>query len=244
MKKNKPALEPKPARHAISTLNEKPLHAALKTWYAKPGDDLEVPLAGSQIDIVRGKLLIEIQTANFTAIRKKIDKLLSKHPIRLVYPVAAEKWIVRVGADGHTVLGRRRSPKRGIVEHIFQELVFVPHLLIHKNFSLEVLLIREEEIRQQHEGRAWRRRGWVTCERRLIEVTGSRLFETPPEMAALLPDGLKEPFTTLELSKALVIPRWLAQKMTYCLRVMDVIAVAGKRGNAILYVRKHETVTP
>src|SRR5262245_62323945 len=30
----------------IGLLNEKPLHAALKAWYAQPGDQFEVPLDG------------------------------------------------------------------------------------------------------------------------------------------------------------------------------------------------------
>ena len=42
----------------IGTLNEKPLHAALKAWYAQPGDRLEVAVDGFVVDIVRGDLLI------------------------------------------------------------------------------------------------------------------------------------------------------------------------------------------
>ena len=38
----------------IGELREGPLHAALKRWYARPGDVLEAPLAGFVIDIVRG----------------------------------------------------------------------------------------------------------------------------------------------------------------------------------------------
>jgi hypothetical protein len=44
---------PEPARK-IGTLNEKPLHEALKKWYARPGDKFEVPVDGSIADIVRG----------------------------------------------------------------------------------------------------------------------------------------------------------------------------------------------
>jgi hypothetical protein len=37
----------------ISTLNEKALHANLKSWYAQPGDQFEVCVDGFIIDIVR-----------------------------------------------------------------------------------------------------------------------------------------------------------------------------------------------
>ena len=54
-------------------------------------------------------------------------------------------------------------------------------MLREPNFSLEVLLIDEEELRRHDRRRAWRRRGWVTHERRLMEVVGRYLFETPAQ---------------------------------------------------------------
>ena len=68
---------------------------------------------GFHIDIVRGKLLIEIQTTNFSSIKSKLNTLTKKHPVQLVYPIAQEKLIGRLAADGITQLGRRKSPKKG-----------------------------------------------------------------------------------------------------------------------------------
>jgi hypothetical protein len=90
-------------------------------------------------------------------------------------------------------------------------------------------------MRRYEEGRAWRRKGWVICERRLIEVVGHCLFCTPADLVALLPAELPDPFTTADVASAGSHPRWLAQKMAYCLRKMGAIREAGKRGNAILY---------
>ena len=221
----------------ISTFNEKPLHAALKEWYTRPGDQLEVPVGGFIADIVRGDLLIEIQTASFASIKRKLLELTTHHPVRLVYPIARQKWIVKLAEDGHSQFSRRKSPKRGMVEDVFAELVSFPTLLDSPNFSLEVLLIREEEVRRHHPNRGWRRRGWLTHERRLLEVVDRQRFETPTEMANLLPSTLPEPFTTSDLAASLPRPRRLAQRMAYCLREMQVIDPVGKQGNAILYVR-------
>jgi len=220
----------------IGTLNENPLHSALKEWYAEPGDSLEVPVDGFVVDIVRGELLIEVQTANFSAIGRKLAGLAAGHRVRLVYPIPLQKWIVRLDAEGETI-GRRRSPKRGAVEDVFQELVRIPHLLADPNCSLDVLLTREEEVRRYQEGRAWRRKGWVVCERRLLEVAGHRIFRTPADLAALLPDELPDPFTTADVAQAGGHPRWLAQKMAYCLRKLGAIRQEGKSGNALLYRR-------
>jgi hypothetical protein len=221
----------------ISTFNEKPLHAALKEWYAQPSDQLEVPVDRFIADIVRGDLLIEIQTTSFSSIKQKLLELTDDRPVRLVYPIARQKWIVKVAEDRRTQLSRRKSPKRGRVEDVFAELVSFPTLLASPNFSLEVLLIQEEEVRHHDPKRGWRRRGWLTHERRLLEVLDRQRFETPADMANLLPPTLPEPFTTSDLAASLPRPRRLAQRMAYCLREMQVIDPVGKQGNAILYVR-------
>ena len=210
---------------SIGLLNEKPLHAALKVWYAEPDDILEAPIDGYVVDIVRGDLLVEIQTRNFAAIRAKLAALSTRHPLRLVYPLAVEKWIVKLSPDGLQPPSRRKSPKKGAPVEVFSELVSIPHLLASPRFSLELLLIREEEMRRYDEARAWRRRGWVTQERRLLDVIGRR-SATPGELAAMLPADLDEPFTTLELAAALALP-CLAQRMAYCLRAVGVLSAAG-----------------
>ncbi|MBS1251444.1 MAG: hypothetical protein MAG451_00477 [Anaerolineales bacterium] len=115
-----------------------------------------------------------------------------------------------------------------------------PGLLTTPSFSLDVLLIQEEEVRSYDGTRAWRRRGWVTEERRLLKVVDQQRFETPADMAALLPSDLDEPFTTADLAGAIGQRRWLAQKMAYCLREMDTIVQVGKQGNAFLYTRATE----
>lgn len=223
--------------HRATVLNEKPLHAALKEWYAQPNDRFEVSLDGFVIDIVRGDLLVEIQTCNFAAIKRKLTKLTVCHPVRLVYPIAREKWIVKLAGGRHGQFSRRKSPKRGTIEHIFEELVSFPELLLNPNFSIELLLIQEEEFRRHDTTRRWRRKGWVTYKRRLLQVTEQRLFRVPADMGALVPSALAEPFTTSDLAIAIAKPRRLAQKMVYCLRLIGCITPTGKRGNAILYAK-------
>jgi hypothetical protein len=218
-------------------LSEKPLHADLKKWYAQADDRCEALVDGFVIDIVRGDLLIEIQTRNFSALRQKLRELVPHHRVRLVYPVARQKWLVKQAKEAGGKPERRKSPKRGRVEDLFGELVSFPELLLEPNLSLEVLMIREEELRRYDERRAWRRRGWVTVERRLLEVEHRFLFEGPGDLAELMPSEIPEQFTTADLSAALGMPRRDAQRMAYCLRKMGAITEVGKMGRALLYVR-------
>jgi hypothetical protein len=74
-------------------------------------------------------------------------------------------------------------------------------------------------------------------ERRLVQVVERRVFADPADLAALIPASLEEPFTSAGLADATHQPRWLAQKMTYCLRSAGAIAEAGKQGKATRYVR-------
>ena len=222
---------------SIGVLNEKQLHAALKEWVFQPGDLREVPVGGYVVDIVRGDQLIEIQTRNFARIARKLAALAGEYQVRLVHPIAREKWIVKLSEDGQAVTSRRRSPKRGAYEDVFNELVHIPDLVANPAFSVDVVLTREDEYRQHDDTLGWRRRGWVVVERRLIEVVGCRSMNTPADVAALLPDGLADPFSTGDLAKATGRPRRLAQRMAYCLRKLGAITPAGKQGNSILYVR-------
>ena len=218
----------------IGLLNEKPLHASLKKWYAQPGDRFEVAVDGFVIDIVRDDLLLEIQTGNFASIKSKLANLVRSHQVRLIYPIAKEKWIVKLAKDDSSGVTRRKSPKRGRMEDLFREMVSFPQLLSNRNFSLEVLMIREEEARRYEAKRKWRRRGWVIEERRLLEVADQRLFEEPADWLAFLPEGL-ESFTARDLAEAIDIRKELAQKMAYFLRKGGVIKLIGRRGRANLY---------
>jgi hypothetical protein len=219
----------------IGTLQENSLHASLKSWYAQPGDQLEIVVDGYVIDLVRGDLLVEIQTANFSAIKRKLGKLLDNHPVRLVYPISTEKWILRIAGDGIAILGRRKSPKRGQLIDLFQELVRIPKLVQHPNFTLEVIFIREEVVWREDGRGSWRRKGRSIADRRLMEVRSRMLFTTPDDFRRLVPGDLPSVFTVRDLAKASAQPRYKAGKMAYCLREMGIIELVGKRGRALAY---------
>jgi hypothetical protein len=204
---------------------------------AKPGDRIEAAIGAYRIDIVRGDLLIEIQTRTFPALKPKLWQLVPDYRLRLVYPIAQEKWIVKRAKPGEKPAKRRKSPKRGRIEDLFGELVSFPELVLQPNFSLEVLLIQEEELRRHDARRAWRRRGWVTEQRRLLQVVERHLFAGTEDYGALLPADLEAPFTTADLAQALGRPRRLAQQMAYCLRKMAVIEDVGRRNRSVLYER-------
>jgi len=218
-------------------MGETSLHEAVKRWYAQPGDRLEAWVDGYLIDIVRDDQLIEIQTGNFSTIKAKLKNLIRRHPVRLVHPIAQTKWIVRLDARGGRV-SRRRSPRRGRVEDLFLELVYIPHLMEEPNFSLEALMVHsEEELINDGRG-SWKRKRWSVHDRRLLDVVERTTFSAPADFKKLLPASLPEEFTTRELAEALKLRTNISQKMTYCLRHMELLDTIGKRGRARLYALK------
>lgn len=226
----------------IGTLGEKSLHAALKTWYARPGDQIECVVGGYHIDLVRTDeyptpLLVEFQTASFGNMKTKLNKLLPDYRVHVVHPVAVERRIILLDGENGHIVSSRKSPKRGRVEEVFRELVAFPQWMQHPNFSLEVLLVRDEEIRKADGRGSWRRKRQSIADRRLLEVIASARWSTPQELCALLPTHLPEPFTVRELAAATGMDKPLAGKAAYCLREMNAITLAGRKGKAYVYQR-------
>ena len=220
----------------IGMLNEGALHAQLKDWYRRNGDRIERVIDGFVVDLVRGDLLVEIQTGSFAPLRRKLELLTRQHRLRLVAPLPLVRRIIRLSDEGE-LLSARRSPRRGRVEDIFNRLVSIPSLLCRPHFELELLLTHQDELRVYRHGKAFRRHGWVVAGRRLVSVEECLRITGPDDAARLLPPSLPELFDTAQLAEAAAIERRLAQQMTYCLRALGVLQTTGKRGNAIVHRR-------
>jgi hypothetical protein len=200
----------------------------------KGGDQFEVKLDNYIVDILRGNLVIEVQTKNFSALKEKLQVLIEKHLVRLVYPLPEKKWITHVTKD-QIVLNTRKSPKKGRLTDLFRELVMIPHMIDEENFSLEVLFIDEEEVRCDDGKGSWRRRRVSIKERKLLKVNGRILFQTKADYLKILPEGLNDVFTNRELAKLAKISVRTARQITYCLRKSGVVGLAGKNGRELVF---------
>ncbi|MCU0484648.1 MAG: hypothetical protein MUC85_00925 [Anaerolineales bacterium] len=221
-------------------MKETSLHAGLKAWYAQSGGQVEQEVDGYLIDLRRESELVEIQTRHFSALRGKLEDLLERHVVRVVYPVAALRRILRIDSEGQLV-SARQSPRKGQVYEVFNELTSLHAALAHPNFRLEVVLVHEEQVWQDDGQGSWRRRYWSQTDRRLVAVLGQVAFERPEDYASLLPPGLPESFTArdvlqgLELKGRAAVQQRLVGRMMKALRTLGVIEQIGKRGNAYLY---------
>jgi hypothetical protein len=226
---------------AINTYNESDLHAALKQHYAKPGDEFEGKLDGYVIDVIQrhprtGRVtqLIEVQTSGFHHARDKRRALAARYPLRVIHPIARERTIVTYSTDGE-VIGSRKSPYKGRIENIFDELVSAPDLLTLPNFTLEVAVVVEHELRIKT---PTRRKRWLReykkVGRRLISIEDWLVFECAEDLIPMLQQP-PVPFDSAALAAHMRCNRRISQRAIYCLRALGLLLPAGRKGRANCY---------
>ena len=221
----------------IGMLNEGALHAALKEDYLGKTGLAEVPFGGFVADVVRDGVIYEVQTSSFSGLARKMSVLADLSPVVLVHPIPQSKHLVRVQDTETGEFTRRRSPKRGAIVHILRELVYLPEMLKHPNFAVEVVLTEEEEM-QTFDPKARRGRGgWRRKDRHLLNVLERYRVQSADELWAFVVEELPDEFTTAHLAASMGQPKALAQQLAYCLRHLGAVEVCGKTGNALNYRR-------
>ena len=214
---------------------ETTLHRQLKEFYCGDAIAREVWVADYRIDAVVDGRLIEIQQASLAALRGKLAVLLRTHDVVVVKPLAAHKTIFRRPRKNAAIASRRISPRHEKLLDVFSELVYFVHLFPHPRLTVEVLLTEQEEHRiAQTRKRRWKK-DYRVEDRRLVGINSRHVLRTAADLRRLLPEELPPAFTTSDLARLASIPRWLAQKMAYCLRHAGAIEPCGKQGNALLY---------
>jgi hypothetical protein len=213
---------------------ETTLHRQLKALYAPGEDEREIALEGFRIDAVQDDRLVEIQCASLSAIRRKIERLILRHDVLVVKPLAVRKFLVtRRGRRGATV-SSRYSPLRATPLNLFHELVHFLPPFPHPRLTVEIVLVEVEERRTGIPQKRRFGKDYRVDDRLLREVRQKVTLRTVNDLRALLPP-LPDEFGTDDLADAAGIPRWLAQKAAYCLRKMGGVEVAGKRRNSWMY---------
>jgi hypothetical protein len=214
---------------------ETSLHQDLKRIYTDCGGATEAPLGPYRIDVLENDQIIEIQASSLGAIRPKVRALCRDHKVLVVKPIPHRKYIVKRDPKTKAQLSRRRSPKRGRVLDIFDDLVYFAREFAHPNLTLEVVLTEEEELRVERKVRRWRRKPYRLLDRVLLRILEIHRFVNPVDFRRLLPADLARPFTTATLAAAMGEPAWLTRKIAYSLRLMGMVQVVGKRGSFIEY---------
>ena len=125
---------------------------------------------------------------------------------------------------------------------LFDELIHFTRVFPHPRLTLEVPLVEVEEWRYPGHGRRRRHRDgdFQVEDQKLVEIRSQHTLHSIADLAALIACPLPQPFHTAHLAAGLEIPRWLAQRIAYCLHKTGAARQVGKERNAWLYAWEDE----
>ncbi len=234
------ALETTPA--GIGTLGEKTLHATLKWWLDDHPHHHEITLPeGPVADIFDTERVTEIQTANFSGFRGKLERLLEAYPVTVVHPVVMHKWLVWIDPITGEATAPHPSTRPGRLTDACRELIYILPLLAHPHLTVTLVPVDVEE-RRLADGRRSRdgKRGSHRLERWPLAVGRPVTLTCAADYRQLLPPGLTSPFTAKDFARA---ARMQGRALGGALKVLmdrGVIARTGKNGNAWTYEIRYE----
>jgi hypothetical protein len=193
----------------INTLNESSLHKTLKELYSlnSPGSKMEVPAGPFIADIVEADgSVIEIQTGNLSSLLKKCMFCIeNKRKIKIVYPLAVEKYIETRNLKSGKC-SKRKSPAKKNLYSVFREITGLYPILLNRYFTLEILevsVIEERtdigELQQSRNGLRRFRKSWNKDGKRINRIGENYLLHGKKSYRKLLPDKTPESFSAKEL---------------------------------------------
>jgi hypothetical protein len=214
---------------------ERSLHRQLKERYGPSlGGRSEVVLGPFRVDAITPEgRLIEIQSGPLGLLRGKLERLLPTREVVVVRPIAVARRLIRRDRPDGPDLDTRRSPKRGSMLDVFDDLVALARIFPHANLGIDLLAVEVDEIRVPRR----RKPGYLVVDRLLGDVRETVHLRESSDLWSLLPGDLPDRFSTRDLAGCLSRPLAFAQRVAYCLRLGGAVEVIEKRGNHRVYGR-------
>lgn len=222
------------SKKSINTRNESTLHKTLKTLYSlEEGSRTEVSLDGKMYDVIDANGdIIEIQTQNVSALRKKIENaLMNRRTISVVYPVARTKTVESYTINGELVRSKK-SPLHLSVYSMWKEITGLAQVLLQPGVTLEVLeidmtekrLLFDAPIQYGNRCRHWYKT-WLKVDKRLDKIYKAHTFSTANSYLALLPVDCPAVFCAKDVANILegdkTLPPSASKQANYMLYVLS-----------------------
>lgn len=231
-------------RTSIGTLSEKTLHSVLKHTFEPDQRKQEIKIGTFYADIKNDKGIIEIQTRNFNALRKKLDFFLQDYTVTIVYPIACEKWLVWLDPTTGEVTKKRKSPKKGSIYHAFSELYKIKFFLVHPNIRIHIVLLDIIEYRSLDGWSKDKKKGASRYDQLPEKIIDIIELNSIKDYEKFIPHELPMHFTTKDYKKVSGLNLSSSQIAINVLKHIGVIIPVGKQGNTIIYKRATSLVQP
>ncbi len=215
----------------IGTLNEKCIHSALKYYYGEDCDQ-EAKIGDFYADVVTENGIYEIQTANFSRLNKKLEKMLQACHVTVVYPF--ERRVRTLNADAKTgeILTEGNYRYFSSYTKFFLELYRIKSFLTDPNLTICIAELDVERVNYVSR-KTMRRSGRGKYSKTPTALRREIYLQKPQDYSFFLPDGLSEEFTLAELGKLMKTtdPSIMLEITGY----MGVTERIGKKGSAYFY---------
>ena len=225
-------------RAGIGTYGEKTVHSVLKNYFEPCADGYEQKIGGYVADIVGEDGIIEIQTAGFDKLRKKLDSFLSVCRVTVVHPIPRRRWLISIDPETGAHGRKRKSPKTGSPYDIFPELYKIKPMLTNDRLSICIVMLDMEEYRCPPETdglRRGRRKGYTRYDRIPLSIEEEIHLDNIYDWLYFIPNGLPEEYTSSDFARAAKISADSARSALNILTEIGVVQRIGKKGNSILY---------
>ncbi len=214
----------------IGTLNEKAVHNSLKNYYSEELSH-EAKIGDFYADAAGENGIVEIQTANFLKLNKKLSKMLRACHVTVVYPY--EKIVHNFSINERTGEVISSSNKtNNSYSKFFLELYRIKGFLTNPNLTICIAQLEINKKTYYKDNRRIRYKG-IPKEKVPVKYIREICLDSKDDYVQFIPDGLPEQFTKKDLGKLC-----RATDPSIMLEILEYVGAVkrtGKKGNATLY---------
>ena len=229
-------------RLGIGTYQEKTVHAVVKNYMEPDKTKQEVKVESFVADICNEQGIIEIQTANFNTMRKKLAVFLEKYPVTIVYPISFRKNIIWIDPDTGEISQKRKSTKKGTPQMIFRELYKIRSFLTNSNLHISILMLHVEEYKLLDGWGKDKKNHASKYDRIPTALEEEILLKDVNAYVKLLPQGLEEEYTAKDFAKKSGITVSDAQKALLLLYEFGIVERIRKEKQSYIYKNVKEDI--
>lgn len=215
----------------VGVLNEKQIHASLKSYFSSTVFDKEIKIGNYYADLVTENGIFEIQTSNFNNLVPKLNVFLKASHVTVVYPFHKKSRLNYIDKSSGELLKSGRTVTANDLTDFFIELYRIKQYLNNPNLTVCIADIAVENLRYCSKDMKRRKTDRkVTVPTSLLQLT---YLEDSNSYRCFLPEDLPELFTLRDFRKH--IRSGDASIMIKILQYVGVVDYAGKKGNEYLY---------
>ena len=220
---------------SIGTLSEKSLHRTLKYFLEENPLFHEQKVGDFVPDIYNGKEIIEIQSRNFGAMKKKLSLLKDVADITVVYPLEMDREILWIDPKTYELKEKRNSNRHKTLINLMDELIFIKDRLLSSKLRILVIGLKVQDIRLlDGYGRDKKRRA-TKYDKIPLELRSIDSFACAEDYRVFLAEGLNQEFTSDEFAELNHTNIVTAGRALSVLSALGCVQRIGKRGRKFLY---------